>query len=77
MLKYRNHFNGWTTNKAPVPQDRKIKFHEETLRNLLAPQRKSKQKRYYDVYSDYRAESGDEFSENSSESSDGDTDKKK
>ena len=66
LLKYRNHYKGRTTNKAPAPQDKKIKlsnieFDEEKLRNLLTAQRK------HDVYSDDGIESGEKFSESSDE----------
>ena len=66
LLKYRNHYKGRTTNKAPAPQDKKIKLSnieldEEKLRNLLTAQRK------HDVYSDDGIESGEKFSESSDE----------
>ena len=75
MLKYRNHYKGRTKNKAPAPQNRKIKlsdieFDEEKLRNLLAAQRKPKKRCYYGIYSDDGIESGDEISDSDSESSD-------
>ena len=73
LLKYRNHYKGRKINKAPAPQDRKIKlsdieFDKEKLRNLPAVQRKPKKRRYYDVYSDDGVESGDDFSNSDSES---------
>ena len=76
MLKYRNHYKGRTTRKAPAPaQDRTIKlsdinFDKEKLRNLLAVQRKPKKRCCYDVNSDDGVESGDEFSNSDSDSSD-------
>ena len=76
MLKYRNHYKGRTTRKAPAPaQDRTIKlsdinFDKEKLRNLLAVQRKPKKRCCYDVNSDDGVESGDEFSNSDSENSD-------
>ena len=44
LLKYRSHYKGRTTNKAPAPQDKKIKlsdieFDKEKLRNLLTAQK--------------------------------------
>ena len=74
FLKYRNNYKGQTKNKAPAPHDKMIKlsdvkFDDKNLRNLLAVQRKPKTRRYYDVYSDDGGESGNEFRENESESS--------
>ena len=46
-----------------------VKFDDKNLRNLLAVQRKPKTRRYYDVYSDDGGESGNEFRENESDSS--------
>ena len=73
LLKYRNHYKGRTTNNAPAPQYKKIKLSDikfcvKNLRNLLTAQKKPKKRCYYDLYSDNSIESGDEFSENDSES---------
>ena len=74
FLKYRNHYKDQTKNEAPAPHDKMIKlsdvkFDDKNLRNLLTAQRKPKIRRYYDVYSDDGGESGNEFRENESESS--------
>ena len=75
MLKNLNHYEGRTKNKTPAPHDKKIKlsnikFDEEKLRNLLTPQREPKIRCYYEVYSDDGVETGNELSENNSESND-------
>ena len=71
LLKNRNHYKGWTTNKASAAQDRKINSIAissltKKNRNLLAEQRKQK-RRYHGVYSDDGVESGDKFSKSDNE----------